>query len=160
MVMRYTSEGEEMKIILISDVTNVGRQGEIKNVAAGFARNYLVPMSLAMEANAQNLKIFKKERVRLEKQREGLIDKSREIASKMEALRFVVKVKVGESGRVFGSVTALNLAKIFKDNGFEIKKHDIFLPDGIKEIGDHEISIRLHPEVIAKIKLSVISEKE
>ncbi|MDR1400815.1 MAG: 50S ribosomal protein L9 [Endomicrobium sp.] len=149
-----------MKIILISDVTNVGRQGEIKNVAAGFARNYLVPMSLAMEANAQNLKIFKKERVRLEKQREGLIDKSREIASKMEALRFVVKVKVGESGRVFGSVTALNLAKIFKDNGFEIKKHDIFLPDGIKEIGDHEISIRLHPEVIAKIKLSVISEKE
>ncbi|MDR2665964.1 MAG: 50S ribosomal protein L9 [Endomicrobium sp.] len=149
-----------MKVILRSDITNVGRQGEIKNVAAGFARNYLVPKSLAMEANTRNLKIWERERVKLEKQREELIDKARKFASKMETSKFVAKVKIGGNGKIFGSITTLNLVKIFKNNGFEIKKHDIFLSNSIKEIGDYEISVRLHPEVIAKTKLSVISEKE
>jgi len=149
-----------MKVILRSDITNVGRQGEIKNVAAGFARNYLVPKNLVMEANVRNLKIWERERIQLEKQREELIDKAKKIASKLETSKFVVKVKIGENGKVFGSITALNLAKIFNNGGFEIKKHDIFLSSGIKEVGEYEINVRLHPEVIAKTKLSVISEKE
>ena len=152
--------GGKMKVILRSDITNVGRQGEIKNVAAGFARNYLVPKSLAMEATARNLKIWERERVKLEKQREELIDKARKFASKMETSKFVVKVKIGGNGKIFGSITTLNLVKIFKNNGFEIKKHNIFLSNSIKEVGDYEINVRLHPEVIAKTKFSFISEKE
>ncbi|MDR1511415.1 MAG: 50S ribosomal protein L9 [Endomicrobium sp.] len=149
-----------MKVILKCDIANIGRQGEVKSVASGFARNYLVPKNLVMEASAQNLKIWERGKAKFEKQREELINEAKKIAFKMETSKFVARVKMGEGGKIFGSVTALNLAKIFHDNGFEIKKHDILLSDSIKEIGDYEISVRLHPEVIAKTKLSVISEKE
>jgi large subunit ribosomal protein L9 len=148
-----------MKIILRSDITNVGRQGEIKEVSAGFARNYLVPKSLAMEASTHNLKIWEREKAKLEKQREEIIAAAKEIAIRMESSQFTAKVKIGENGKIFGSITSVNLIKIFKDKGFEINKCDILLADNIKEMGNYEISIRLHPEVIAKIKLSVISEK-
>ncbi|MDR3256779.1 MAG: 50S ribosomal protein L9 [Endomicrobium sp.] len=148
-----------MKVILRSDITNVGRQGEIKEVSSGFARNYLVPQSLAMDANVRNLKIWEREKVRLEKQREEVIHVAKEVASKMESAEFVAKVKIGENGKIFGSITTASLAKIFKDNDFEVNKRDILLSDNIKELGNYEINVRLHPEIIAKIKLSVISEK-
>ncbi len=149
-----------MKVILKSDITNVGRQGEIKEVSAGFARNYLIPQSLVMEANNLNLKIWERERGRLEKHREEIINFAKEIASRMETSKFVAKVEIGENGKIFGSITTANLAKIFEDNGFKVNKRDILLLNNIKEIGDHEINVRLHPEVVAKIKLSVINEKE
>jgi len=148
-----------MKIILKADITNVGRQGEVKEVASGFARNYLVPRNLAMEANAQNLKIWERIKGRLEKQREEVIARAKEVALKMENSKFVAKVRIGEKGKIFGSVTSLNLAKIFENSGFEVKKHDILIPRAIKEAGIYEINVRLHPEVIAKVKLSVISEE-
>jgi large subunit ribosomal protein L9 len=148
-----------MKVILRSDITNIGRQGEIKEVSAGFARNYLVPKSLAMEANAQNLKIWERERVKLEKQREEIINNAKDLAGKLEAAEFSVKVKLGDNGKIFGSVTTANIAKIIENQGFQVSKRDILLADSIKEAGSYEISIRLHPEVAAKIKLSVVSEK-
>jgi large subunit ribosomal protein L9 len=149
-----------MKVILRSDITNVGRQGEIKDVSAGFARNYLVPQKLAMEATPQNMKIWERERVKLEKQREEIINKAKETASQMEAAEFSTKVKVGENGKVFGSVTSANIAKLFEEQGFDVNKRDILLSDSIKELGTYEISVRLHPEVAAKVKVSVVSEKE
>ncbi|OEG69683.1 hypothetical protein ATZ36_07740 [Candidatus Endomicrobiellum trichonymphae] len=149
-----------MKVILKSDINNVGRQGEIKEVSAGFARNYLIPQSLVMEVNDINLKIWERERGRLEKHREETINSAKEIASKMETSKFAIKVKTGENGKIFGSITAANLAKIFENNGFKVNKRNILLSYNIKEIGDHEMSVRLHPEVVAKIKLSVINEKE
>ena len=149
-----------MKVILRSDITNVGRQGEIKDVSAGFARNYLVPQNLAMEATPQNMKVWEREKTKLEKQREEIINRAKDAASKMEASEFAVKVKVGENGKVFGSVTTSNISKLFEEQGFEVSKRDILLSDSIKELGNYEISIRLHPEVVAKIKLSVTSEKE
>ena len=149
-----------MKVILRSDITNVGRQGEIKDVSAGFVRNYLVPQNLAMEATPQNLKIWERERVKLEKQREEVINKAKEVASNLETAKFSVKVKVGDNGKVFGSVTNANVAILLQAQGFEVNKRDILLSESIKELGEYEISIRLHPEVVAKIKISVVSEKE
>lgn len=149
-----------MKVILRSDITNVGRQGEVKDVSAGFARNYLVPQKLAMEATPQNLKTWEREKVKLEKQREEIINAAKEMASKMEAETFSTKVKVGENGKIFGSVTTANIAQLFVEKGFEVNKRDILLSDNIKEPGSFEINVRLHPEVVAKIKFSVVSEKE
>ncbi|MDR1942839.1 MAG: 50S ribosomal protein L9 [Endomicrobium sp.] len=149
-----------MKVILRSDITNVGRQGEVKEVSPGFARNYLVPQNLAMEATPANLKIWERERVKLEKQREEIISAAKEIASKMEAVEFTVKVKIGENGKIFGSVTPANLSKIFEEKGFEINKRDILLSDNIKEVGNYEVNVRLHPEVVVKVNLAVIGEKE
>ncbi|MDR1696041.1 MAG: 50S ribosomal protein L9 [Endomicrobium sp.] len=149
-----------MKVILRSDITNVGRQGEVKDVSPGFARNYLVPQNLAMEATAQNLKIWERERVKLEKQREEIINAAKEIAGKISAEEFGIKVKIGENGKIFGSVTTAGLSKLFEEKGFKVNKRDILLSDNIKETGNYEISVRLHPEVTAKIKLSVTGEKE
>jgi large subunit ribosomal protein L9 len=149
-----------MKVILKSDIRDVGRQGEIKEVSAGFARNYLIPQNLVMEANNLNLKIWEREKGRLEKHREEIINSAKEIASKMETSKFVAKVKIGENGKIFGLITTATLAKIFENNGFEVNKRNILLLDDIKRIGSYEINVRLHPEVIAKIKLFVIDEKE
>ena len=160
MTKEQISMEDKMKVILRSDITNVGRQGEIKEVSAGFARNYLVPKKLAMEATPQNLKIWERERVKLEKQREEIISAAKEMASKLEAAEFSVKVKVGENNKVFGSFTNSNIAKILEESGFAVNKRDILLSDSLKELGNYDINIRLHPEVTAKIKLSVISEKE
>ncbi|GHT60451.1 50S ribosomal protein L9 [Endomicrobiia bacterium] len=147
-----------MKVILRSDITNIGRQGEVKEVAPGFARNYLVPQNLVMEATSKNLKIWERERVKLEKQREETIGIVREIASKMEAVEFTARVKIGKNGKLFGSITPVNISKVFKEKGFEVNKRDILLSENIREIGDYEINVRLHPEVVVKIKLGVISE--
>ncbi|MDR2066904.1 MAG: 50S ribosomal protein L9 [Endomicrobium sp.] len=148
-----------MKVILRSDITNVGRQGEIKDVACGFARNYLVPENLAMEATDRNLKIWQRERVKLEKQREEIINSAKKIASKMETVEFTIKAKIGENGKIFGSVTTASLSKLFAEQGFNVNKKDILLSDNIKELGNYEINVRLHPEVVAKVKLVVLSDK-
>ena len=149
-----------MKVILRSDITNVGRQGEIKEVSAGFARNYLVPQKLAMQATPQNLKIWERERVKLEKQREEIIANAQILAQKLAAQEFGVTVKVGDNDKVFGSVTAASLVKVIAQAGFEINKRDILLAESIKQLGKFEISVRLHPEVIAKITVVVSGEKE
>jgi large subunit ribosomal protein L9 len=151
---------KKMKVILKSDIHNVGRQGEIKEVSAGFARNYLIPQSLVMEANDLNLKIWERGKGRLEKHREEIINSAKEIASKMGTSKFVAKVKVGENGKIFGLITTTKLTKIFENNGFKVNKRDILLLDNIKKVGNHEINVRLHPEVVAKINLSVINENE
>lgn len=148
-----------MKVILRSDITNVGRQGEIKEVACGFVRNYLVPKNLVMEATDQNLKIWQKEKVKLAKQREEIINNAKQIASKMENVEFKIQTKIGENGKVFGSITAANLSKLFADQGFDVNKRAILLSENIKELGNYEIGVRLHPEVVVKIKLVVLGEK-
>jgi large subunit ribosomal protein L9 len=148
-----------MKVILRSDITNVGRQGEVKDVACGFARNYLVPKNLAMEATNRNLKIWQREKVKLEKQRERIINDAKEVASKMGAIEFKIQAKIGENGKIFGSITTANLSKLFVEQGFYVNKRDILLSENIKELGNYEINIRLHPEVVVKVKLVVLGEK-
>ena len=148
-----------MKVILRTDITNVGRQGEVKDVAAGFARNYLLPKELVMEATAQNMKIWEREKIKLEKIREEVISNAKIVAEKIENTEFSIKVKLGENGKIFGSVTVANLAKLFAEKDFNINKHDILLPAPIKEVGKISVNIRLHPEVIAKVNIDVVEEK-
>ena len=145
-----------MKVILRTDITNVGRQGEVKDVAAGFARNYLLPKKLVMQATTQNMKVWEREKIKLEKVREEIITNAKIIAEKIENTEFSIKVKLGENGKIFGSVTAANLAKLFAEKDFNINKHDILLPAPIKEIGKISVNIRLHPEVIAKVNIDVV----
>ena len=148
-----------MKVILRSDITDVGSQGEIKDIACGFARNYLVPHNLAMEATDRNLKIWQRERAKLEKQREEIINSAKKIASKMETVGFTIKAKIGENGKIFGSVTTANLSKLFAEQGFNINKKDILLSNNIKELGNYELNVRLHPKVLVKVKLAVLGDK-
>ncbi|MDR2709239.1 MAG: 50S ribosomal protein L9 [Elusimicrobiota bacterium] len=149
-----------MKVILRYDITNVGRQGDVKDVSAGYVRNYLIPKKLVMEANARNLKVWEREKSKMEKVRQEVIDKAKELAQQLETQEFQVHVKIGDNGKIFGSVTHATLAQIFAENGFEVNKHDILLAANIKELGSYEINVRLHPEVSAKAKFIVIGDKE
>ncbi len=148
-----------MKVILRSDITNVGRQGDVREVAPGFARNYLIPRSLAMEATPQNLKLWEREKVKLAKERDQIIAAAKELAEKLEKLSLTVSVKVGDAGKLFGSVSNSMIANLIKENGLEVEKHSVLLPEPIKELGAYTVDIRLHPEVIAKVKVSVVEEK-
>jgi large subunit ribosomal protein L9 len=149
-----------MKVILRYDITNVGRQGDVKDVSAGFARNYLIPKKLVMEANAKNLKIWEREKVKMEHLRQETIDKAKELASKLEEKDFTVHVKIGENGKIFGSVTPATIVHAFGEDGFEVNKRDVLLASNIKELGEYEITVRLHPEVIAKTKFLIVGDKE
>ncbi|MCX5781428.1 MAG: 50S ribosomal protein L9 [Elusimicrobia bacterium] len=148
-----------MKVILRSDIVNVGRQGEIKEISDGFARNYLIPKSLVMEADEKNLKIWEKEKIKLEKQRESLISEKKELAEKIEKISLTITVKVGENGKLFGAVTVSDIAEAFEEKGFKINKHDILLAESLKEVGAYTVNVRLHPEVTAQAKVWVVEEK-
>ncbi|MGA2090797.1 MAG: 50S ribosomal protein L9 [Endomicrobiales bacterium] len=148
-----------MKVILRSDITNVGRQGDIKDVADGFARNYLFPQKLAMEASTGNMKLWERQKHTLEKERDQIIATAKELAQKIEAVSVMITVKVGDAGKLFGSVANTNIARALGENGFTIEKHAILLPEPIKEVGAYTVDIRLHPEVIAKAKVWVVAEK-
>lgn len=149
-----------MKVILRADITNVGRQGDIKEVSAGFARNYLLPRQMVMEATPQNLKLWEKQKGNLAKLREKVIKEAQEFAAKIEAVSFTITVKTGDAGKLFGSVTTATVAKLLADSGFAIEKHGILLAEPIKELGVYTVDIRLHPEVIAKAKIWVVEEKK
>jgi len=149
-----------MKVILRADITNIGRQGNIKDVAAGFARNFLLPKKLAMEATPQNMKIWEREKVKLEKQREEVIANAVSVKDNIEKISFSTKVKVGENGKIFGSITTTHLSKLFAQEGFTINKHEILLPAPVKEVGKLTVNIRLHPEVLAKVEVDIIEEKQ
>ena len=149
-----------MKVILCTDITNVGKQGEIKDVTAGYARNYLVPRKLVMEATASNLKIWDKRKEKLSKEREKVIDAAKALAAQIEKISLTITVKVGDNGKLFGSVTTAHIAKALEDSGFPVEKHHILLPEPIREAGVSTVGIRLHPEVVANAKVYVVAEKE
>ncbi len=148
-----------MKVILCTDITNVGKQGDIKEIAAGYARNFLIPKKLVMEATASNLNTWERRKEKLSKEREKIIEAAKEIAQKIEKVSLAITVKVGDNGKLFGSVTNTNIAKALEDSGFTVEKHDILLPEPIREAGVYTVDIRLHPEVIAKAKVCIIEEK-
>jgi large subunit ribosomal protein L9 len=148
-----------MKVILCHDITNVGKQGDIKDVTAGYARNFLLPKSLVMEATPSNLKIWDKRKDKLSKEREKIILEAKGLAEKIEKTALTITVKVGDNGKIFGSVTTAHVSKVLEDSGFTVEKHSILLSAPIKETGTYDFDIRLHPEVLAKAKLWVVEEK-
>ena len=148
-----------MKVILRSDIVNVGRQGEIKDISDGYARNYLLPKNLVMEANERNLKVWEREKVKLEKKREEIINQAKELAEKVGKISLTMSVKVGENGKLFGAVTVSDIAEALEEKGFKIGKHDILLVEPIKEIGAFTVNVRLHPEVTAEVKIWVVEEE-
>ncbi len=150
-----------MKIILIKDVKGLGIDGDIKDVSDGYGRNFLVPRKLAVVATSQNTTIWEKKN----KQRDDRAtrDKEEKLAqlSKLKDLTIAFTVDVGEGGKLFGSVTSTDIADALRTNvGVDVDKRDIELPEHIKRVGNYEASIKLHPEVHAKIKIEVVGKEQ
>jgi len=149
----------QMEVLLREDVENLGTRGQIVKVKAGYGRNFLLPRKVAVEATAGNMKRIEQEKKTLLK-REAKEKASAETqATSLGALELTFTRKVGEHNVLYGSVTSMDIAEAIKEKGFEIDRKRILLKDPIKEIGEHEVPIRLHREVTSNIKVTVAKEE-
>lgn len=145
-----------MKIILLQDVKTLGKKGEIIEANDGYARNYILPKKLGLEATGKNMNDLKLQRANEEKVAQQLLDDAKEFAALMETKQVVVTMKAGEHGKVFGSVSSKEIAQAAKDQcNMEIDKKKIILSEPIKTFGSHEVHVKLHPKVTGKLMVKV-----
>lgn len=145
-----------MKVILLQDVKSLGKKDQVVDVNDGYARNFIFPKKLGIEAtnqNMNNLKLQKQNEAKIAKEN---LEKAREFSKKLEELTVVVKMKAGEGGKAFGSVSSKEIAEEAKrQHGVEIDKKKIVFEDPIRTFGVFEINVKLHPEVVAKMHVKV-----
>ena len=148
-----------VRIILRKDMENLGEAGDIVDVAAGFARNYLLPQGFAYEATDANVRRHEEE-LRHMAQRSGRdLDRAESQAEKLEGVSVPFRVKAGEEGRLFGSVTSSDIAGALAEQGHEIDRHIIRLEEPIKQLGVYKVPVRLHAEVQPEVSVSVVAEE-
>lgn len=148
-----------MKVILLQDVKSLGKKGEIVNVNDGYARNFILPKKLGVEANNKNLNELKLQKKKEEKIAQENLDAAKQLKEKIEAGKVVLSIKVGEGGRTFGSVSSKEIAAAVKDQmGLDVDKKKIQLKEAIKTLGMHPVPVKLHTEVTAELKVSVVEE--
>jgi large subunit ribosomal protein L9 len=148
-----------VKLILKESVAGLGRAGDVVEVKPGFAKNFLVPEGKAVQASAAKIReIEHLKRQIADKLAKELAD-VRQAKQALEALQLEVKAKAGEEGKLFGSVTAAQVAELLAAHGMEIDRRKIDLSEPIKELGDHTVSVRLHSEVAATVRLKVSAEE-
>jgi large subunit ribosomal protein L9 len=147
-----------MELILRDDIEKLGRRGEIVNVAAGYGRNYLLPRGLAIPVTAANRAMIEKEKKTWEARMAKEKEEFESLAGRIAQLRFVAPRKVGDNEVLYGSVTAADVGDFLEGKGIEIDKRRVLIDEPIKHLGEHEVKIRLHPEVHANLKLLVTKE--
>lgn len=149
-----------MKVILLQDVKSLGKKGDVVDVNDGYARNYVLPKKLGVEANGKNMNDLKLQKANTEKIAKEQLEAAQAFAVEMEKDEVVVSIKAGEGGRTFGSVSTKEIAAAYKEQcGKEIDKKKIQLTDAIKNFGVYEVSVKLHPKVTGKLKVKVTELK-
>jgi len=150
-----------MQIILLEKVINLGVLGDVVKVKDGYARNYLIPQGKAKRATPASLAEFEKRRAELEAAQATALTAAQEKGARIDGLLLQITQKAGVDGRLFGSVTTIDIADALKGQGIEVERSNIRLPQGpLKQIGDHEIAIALHTDVVVHIKVSVLGEAQ
>ncbi len=145
-----------MKIILLQDVKKLGKKGEIIEASDGYARNYILPQKLGVEANNKNLNDLKLQKKNEEKIARQLLEEAEAMAEEIGKKPVVVSMKAGEGGKVFGSVSSKEIAAAMKaQNGQDIDKKKIQLNEPIRSFGTHEVGVKLHPQVTATLRVKV-----
>ena len=147
-----------MRIILLEDVTHVGKKSETKDVRDGFARNFLFPQKLALVSTLENKKVFETKIKKLQKHQETEKKQAQDKAEKISQASCTITVKVGDDEKLFGTVTAADIASSLKDAGIDIDKRQVELKDPVKSLGVYQVEIKLHPEVTANAKVWVVKE--
>ena len=148
-----------MKVILLENVKSLGKKGEIVNVNDGYARNFILPKKLGVEATGKNLNDLKLQKNNEKKVAQENLDAAKELAAELSAGKVELAIKVGEGGRTFGSVSSKEIAVAVKDQmQLDIDKKKIQLKEAIKSLGTHIVTVKLHPEVSAELKVVVKEE--
>jgi large subunit ribosomal protein L9 len=148
-----------VQVILLSDQRHLGKRGEVVDVKAGHARNYLLPQGLALEATNGNIKYFEQQRAKIDARHSQEREAAQAIANQLKGLTLTIPKRVGETETLYGSVTAGDVAEALEKKGFTFDRRRLDLEGGIKKLGDHPVRIELHPEVIAEITVSVVAEQ-
>lgn len=145
-----------MKLILRADVDNLGRLGEVVAVKPGYGRNYLVPQGLAMPFTAANQKVFESERKKLQAKMDTIKAEANSLKDKIDAVSLAIPVRVGDGEKLYGSVTAVNIAEALAAKGVVVDRKKIEMTGAIRALGEYVIEIKLHPDVRAEIKVAVV----
>jgi large subunit ribosomal protein L9 len=147
-----------MEVILREDVDKLGRRGEVVKVAEGYGRNFLLPRGMALAVNAANKAMITKEKKAHEARLAKEKSEFQALAERINTIRFVAPRKVGANDALFGSVTSGDISEFLKAKGIEVDKRKVQLEEAIKTLGEHEVKIKLHPEVTASLKVLVTKE--
>jgi len=147
-----------MEVILRRHVENLGERGEIVKVAPGYARNYLLPRKLALEATEGNRRHVERERKIVEARETEEKAQAEAVAARLVNVEIAIARRVGDTEQLYGSVTAVDIAEFLKGKGFEIDRRKLILPEAIKTLGEHAVPLKLHREVTAKLTVKVVRE--
>ncbi|QCX33618.1 50S ribosomal protein L9 [Caloramator sp. E03] len=148
-----------MKVILKQDVKGLGKKGDIVNASDGYARNFLFPKNLAMEATEGTIKDYQIKKESEAKKKLKELQEAQELAKKISQLTLTLKVKAGENGKLFGSITSKDISEALKNQyGYQIDKKKIVLNEAIKVAGSYDVEVKIYPEVSAKLKVTIVQD--
>lgn len=148
-----------MKVILLKDVKSLGKKDEIVDISDGYARNYVLPKGLGKEASTANLNDLKLKKANEEKVAKEKLEDAKKLAAILETKEVTVKIKSGEGGKTFGSISSKEIAAAAKEQcSLDVDKKKIQLPEAIKSLGEYEVQVKLHPQVTGKLKVKVIEK--
>jgi large subunit ribosomal protein L9 len=148
-----------MEVILKEDIANIGKIGEVVRVRDGYARNYLLPRGLVLLANKKNIKTFEHQKKLVADQKQKVLRHAQAVSDELSGVALVIPVRTGEEGKLFGSVTNIQIEKALKAKGLQVDRRKIHLEEPIKTLGEYEIPIRLSADLTVPLKLSVVSEE-
>ena len=145
-----------MKIILLQDEKKLGKKGDIIEASDGYARNYILPKKIGVEATSKNMNDLKLQKANEDKRAKEQLDAAKALAAELESKQVILKIKAGEGGKAFGSVSTKDIAEAYlSQHKIELDKKKIQLQDGLKSFGAYEVPIKLHPQVTAKLNVKV-----
>jgi large subunit ribosomal protein L9 len=147
-----------MEVILKEDIVNLGKIGEVVRVRDGYARNYLLPRGLVLLANKKNIKTFEHQKKLVADQKQKTMRRAQAVADELAGVSLTIRMRTGEEGKLFGSVTNIQIEKALKAKGLNVDRRKIHLDEPIKTLGDYEIPIRLSADLAVPLRLSVVSE--
>jgi large subunit ribosomal protein L9 len=147
-----------MEVILKEDIANLGKIGEVVRVRDGYARNYLLPRGLVLEGNKKNIKKFEHQKKLVADQKQKVMRRAHAVGDELVGVSLTIPMRTGEEGKLFGSVTNIQIEKALKAKGLNVDRRKIHLDEPIKTLGDYEIPIRLSADLTVTLKLSVVSE--
>ncbi len=153
-------EVDRMKVILQEDVKNLGKMGDVANVSDGYARNFLIPKKLAVEANVKNVRSLEHEKKKLEDKAKKIRNEAQGLSEKLSSLTLTLPAKAGEEEKLFGSITSKDIAEALKAQGLDIDRKKILLDEPIKRLGAYSVGVKVHQEVIAQVNVNIVPDSE
>ena len=158
--MKKTLEKRKVQIVLLKDVAKLGVTGDNKDVAPGFARNYLLPQNLATLATTSAIRFAEERRNKLNKQQQKTRAAQEELAKKLEGISLKINAKAGTKGRLFGSITAVVISDKLKEaTGYKVDRRKIILPEGLRNLGTHDVQVRVAADLIPTLKVEIAAEQ-